>query len=147
MAKARGVDVLCGEASFLSNKELQIEDKNKKTKILFDNCIIASGSRSSLLPIVPENNNNILTSKTALDLSEIPDSLLVVVLPRVAMVVFVTVACYSALQVQLGAEDNLYIYASAAAILTIMSYMSFLSLRRDKKRLKEEINTIDPYDL
>ena len=78
MAKARGVEVLCGEASFLSNKELQIEDKNKKTKILFDNCIIASGSRSSLLPIVPENNNNILTSKTALDLSEIPDSLLVV---------------------------------------------------------------------
>ena len=78
MAKARGVDVLCGEASFLSNKELQIEDKNKKTKILFDNCIIASGSRSSMLPIVPENNNNILTSKTALDLSEIPDSLLVV---------------------------------------------------------------------
>ena len=74
-------------------------------------------------------------------------SLLVVVLPRVAMVVFVTVACYSALQVQLGAEDNLYIYASAAAILTIMSYMSFLSLRRDKKRLKEEINTIDPYDV
>ena len=47
-------------------------------------------------------------------------SLLVVVLPRVAMVVFVTVACYSALQVQLGAEDNLYIYASAAAILTII---------------------------
>jgi Pyruvate/2-oxoglutarate dehydrogenase complex, dihydrolipoamide dehydrogenase (E3) component, and related enzymes len=78
MAKARGVEVLCGEASFLSNKELQIDDKNKKTKILFDNCIIASGSRSSLLPIVPENNNNILTSKTALDLSEIPGSLLVV---------------------------------------------------------------------
>ena len=78
MAKARGVEVLCGEASFLSNKELQIDDKNKKTKILFDNCIIASGSRSSLLPIVPENNNNILTSKTALDLSEIPDTLLVV---------------------------------------------------------------------
>ena len=66
-------------------------------------------------------------------------SLLVVVLPRVAMVVFVTVACYSALQVQLGAEDNLYIYASAAAILTIMSYMSFLSLRRDKKRLKKKL--------
>jgi Pyruvate/2-oxoglutarate dehydrogenase complex, dihydrolipoamide dehydrogenase (E3) component, and related enzymes len=78
MAKARGVEVLCGEASFLSNNELQIDDKNKKTKILFDNCIIASGSRSSLLPTVPENNNNILTSKTALDLSEIPDSLLVV---------------------------------------------------------------------
>ena len=78
MAKARGVEVLCGEASFISNKELQIDDKTKKTKILFDNCIIASGSRSSLLPIVPENNNNILTSKTALDLSEIPDTLLVV---------------------------------------------------------------------
>ena len=69
---------MCGEASFISNKELQIDDKTKKTKILFDNCIIASGSRSSLLPIVPENNNNILTSKTALDLSEIPDTLLVV---------------------------------------------------------------------
>ena len=74
-------------------------------------------------------------------------SLLVVILPRVAMVVFISNAIYSALQVQLGSEEDLYVYAIASVVLTIMSYMSFLSLRRDKKRIKQEINTIDPYDV
>ena len=85
-------------------------------------------------------NELIITSGVALG------SLLVVILPRVAMVVFICVALYTVLQVQIGAEEDLYIYASASGILTIMSYMSFISLRRDKKKIKEQINTIDPYD-
>ena len=73
-------------------------------------------------------------------------SLLVVILPRVSMVVFILISGYSAFQVQSGAEEDLYIYAIASLILTIMSYMSFLSLRRDKRRIKDDITTIDPYD-
>ena len=78
MAKARGVEVVCGEVSFLSNHELLIRAKSKESKILFENCIIATGSRSTRLPIEPDKTNNVLTSKTALELDSLPDSLLVV---------------------------------------------------------------------
>ena len=78
MAKARGVEVVCGEVSFLSNQQLLITAENKESKILFENCIIATGSRSTHLPIEPEKTNNVLTSKTALELNNLPGSLLVV---------------------------------------------------------------------
>ena len=78
MAKARGVEVLCGEASFLSNQELLVKRERERLNILFEQCIIATGSRSTFLPNIPENNNNILTSKSALELKSIPNSLLVV---------------------------------------------------------------------
>ena len=59
MAKARGVEVICGEASFLSNHELEVKTESENLNLLFENCIIATGSR-------------------ALDLENIPRSLLVV---------------------------------------------------------------------
>jgi dihydrolipoamide dehydrogenase len=78
MAKDRGVEVLWGEASFLSNQKLLVKRESEKLNILFEQCIIATGSHSTLLPNTPENDNNILTSKSALELENIPNSLLVV---------------------------------------------------------------------
>mgnify|MGYP001234241254 FL=1 len=78
MAKMRNVETLQGEASFVSDTELVVKLKDKKTKVSFINCVIASGSSSSLIPGLPENNPNILTSKTALELETIPSTLLVV---------------------------------------------------------------------
>ena len=78
MAKMRNVETLQGEASFVSDTELVVKLKDKETKVSFINCIIASGSSSSLIPGLPENNPNILTSKTALELETIPPTLLVI---------------------------------------------------------------------
>jgi dihydrolipoamide dehydrogenase len=78
MAKARGVEVLCGEVSFLSNQELLVKRESEKINIQFEQCIIATGSHSTFLPNTPENDNNILTSKSALELENIPNTLLVV---------------------------------------------------------------------
>ena len=77
MAKARGVEVICGEASFLSNHELEVKTESEKLNLLFENCIIATGSRSINLPGLPQSSR-LLTSKSALDLENIPGSLLVV---------------------------------------------------------------------
>ncbi|MBA64461.1 MAG: dihydrolipoyl dehydrogenase [Candidatus Marinimicrobia bacterium] len=73
LAKARKVEFLCGAASFLSNNQLLVKDK----KISFENCIIASGSTSSMIPNLPDHPS-ILTSRTALNLDCIPGSLLVI---------------------------------------------------------------------
>jgi dihydrolipoamide dehydrogenase len=78
MAKLRKVETLQGEASFVSDTELVVKLKDQETKVSFINCIIASGSSSSLIPGLPKNNPNILTSKTALELDSIPPTLLVV---------------------------------------------------------------------
>ena len=77
MAKARGVEVICGEASFLSNHELAVKTESENLNIFFKNCIIATGSRSINLPGLPQSNR-LLTSKSALDLENIPESLLVI---------------------------------------------------------------------
>ena len=78
MAKARNVNTIKGTASFLSNSELSIKTVNGTEKIIFDNCIIAAGARALMLPGTPKNNPNVLTSKTALELTNIPDTLLVI---------------------------------------------------------------------
>ena len=77
MAKARGVEVICGEASFLSNHELEVKTESENLNLLFENCIIATGSRSINLPGLPQSSR-LLTSKSALDLENIPGSLLVI---------------------------------------------------------------------
>ena len=78
LAKVRNVETLQGLASFVSNQELLVKEKDKEVKVQFKDCIIASGSSSSLIPGLPKNNKSILTSKTALDLESVPEKFLVV---------------------------------------------------------------------
>jgi len=78
MAKARKVKTIQAKATFLSDTEVQLKSGSKKETITFNHCIVASGSSSSFMPGIPFENDNVLTSKTALDLKKIPDSLLVI---------------------------------------------------------------------
>ena len=78
MAKARKVNTIQAEATFLSDNEVQLKSESSTEKITFDHCIIASGSSSTIIPGIPFDNENVLTSKTALDLKKIPESLLVI---------------------------------------------------------------------
>jgi len=78
MAKARSVETIEGVAKFKSNNELMVETKEGSRLITFENCIIASGSTSAMIPGVLSDHPSILTSKTALDLVDLPERLLVV---------------------------------------------------------------------
>ena len=78
MAKARKVDTIQGLAAFKSNSELNIETEDGHISISFDKCIIAAGSTSAMIPGVSNDHPSILTSKTALDLVDIPEKLLVI---------------------------------------------------------------------
>lgn len=78
MAKARKVNTVQAEATFLSDNEVQLKSESSTEIITFDHCVVASGSSSSIIPGIPFDNKNILTSKTALDLKKIPESLLVI---------------------------------------------------------------------
>ena len=78
MAKTRAVETMEGSAEFRSNNELAVQTKEGQRVVTFKKCIIASGSSSSMIPGVLSDHPSILTSKTALDLIDIPKRLLVI---------------------------------------------------------------------
>ena len=78
LAKARKVQTLNGTATFLSNSELLVAGSDGNINVEFDKCIIAAGSTATMLPGVPENHPSVLTSRTALELVSIPETLLIV---------------------------------------------------------------------
>ena len=78
LAKVRKVETMQGLASFLSDNQILVEGNSGTAKITFKKCIIAAGSSSSLIPGLPKDHPSVLTSKTALDLVDIPESLLVI---------------------------------------------------------------------
>ena len=78
LAKVRKVKTLTGTVTFLSNTEVSIDTGSKNMSLSFDKCIIAAGSSSSMIPGVPKDHPSVLTSRSALDLEEVPGSLLVI---------------------------------------------------------------------
>ncbi|MDP7071638.1 MAG: dihydrolipoyl dehydrogenase [Candidatus Marinimicrobia bacterium] len=79
MALARKVEVISGTAEFLSDKEIKVtKTKGKPQKLSFNNAIIATGSSSIVPAIFQQKDPTLMTSREALNLNEIPDSLLVV---------------------------------------------------------------------
>ena len=78
LAKVRKIKTLTGTATFLSNTEVSIDMGSKNISISFDKCVVAAGSSSSMIPGVPKDHPSVLTSRSALDLEDVPDSLLVI---------------------------------------------------------------------
>ena len=78
IAKARKVESIRGTATFKSNSELKVKTENSDISVSFDKCIIATGSTSAMIPGVPADHPSVLTSRTALDLVDIPERLLVI---------------------------------------------------------------------
>jgi dihydrolipoamide dehydrogenase len=78
LAKTRKVQVFIGVAEFNSKNEIKIKCRDKTEIISFDNAIIATGSRSAGIPGIPDDHPSVMTSKEALQLEEIPETLLVI---------------------------------------------------------------------
>lgn len=78
MAKQRGVTVVQGWGAFESPKQLKVETENKSVAIEFEYAIIACGSRPVEIPGFPNDDPRLINSTGALELTEIPNKLLVV---------------------------------------------------------------------
>ncbi|WP_419769861.1 MAG: dihydrolipoyl dehydrogenase [Candidatus Marinarcus sp.] len=79
MAKMRKVTVIQGTATFLDKNSVEVAHTNsdEKTKVTFDNCIIAAGSQSSKMSFIPHEDPRIWDSTNALEVKEVPKRLLV----------------------------------------------------------------------
>ncbi|AKK65327.1 dihydrolipoyl dehydrogenase [Xanthomonas oryzae pv. oryzicola] len=79
MAKQRKVRTVTGVATFVSPNELEIVGDDGKTQLLrFEHCIIAAGSQAVKLPNFPWDDKRVMDSTDALELHDIPKTLLVV---------------------------------------------------------------------
>lgn len=74
MAKQRKVTRITGEAQFIDDHTLQVGDD----KLTFNQAIIAVGSRVFKLPDMPWDDERLMDSTDALDMKEIPKSLLII---------------------------------------------------------------------
>jgi len=77
LAKQRKVTVLRGEGRFQSPNRLVVNDNGSATTVQFKQAIIATGSRPTQLPGLP-NDDRIIDSTGALALADIPERLLVI---------------------------------------------------------------------
>lgn len=75
LCKQRGVEFVNGRARFLDANHLVIDDNEP---LAFDHCIVATGSQPVCPPLFAELGDRMLTSTSALELEDVPESLLVV---------------------------------------------------------------------
>ncbi|MCH9025190.1 MAG: dihydrolipoyl dehydrogenase [candidate division Zixibacteria bacterium] len=79
LAKLRKVEHIRGLATFENAGTLNIKTNgNESYNLSFENAIIATGSSPSKIPGISIDSKNVLDSTTALDLDELPGSLLVI---------------------------------------------------------------------
>jgi dihydrolipoamide dehydrogenase len=78
LAKARKVTVVEGKGRFTSPQTLEVDGKEGKKTISFDNCIIAAGSQSARIPGLPYDDPRLMDSTAALLLEDVPGRLLII---------------------------------------------------------------------
>lgn len=78
LADGRKVEVLQGRGHFEDSRTLRVETKAGQRFIAFGKAILATGSRPSLPPAFDLGNQRVMTSTEALELPEVPPTLLVV---------------------------------------------------------------------
>lgn len=79
LTKRRKITYIQGNASFTGKNSAQIEQAGGGTEqVSFDKAVIAAGARASSIPGVELDGKKVLYARPALDIEEIPGSLLVV---------------------------------------------------------------------
>jgi dihydrolipoamide dehydrogenase len=79
LSKARSVQYIQGKAAFESSATLRVAKAGGTEESLsFDRIIIATGSRPAIIPSLKLNSPRVMDSTAALDLSDVPGTLLVV---------------------------------------------------------------------
>ncbi|MEO8211181.1 MAG: FAD-dependent oxidoreductase, partial [bacterium] len=79
LSKQRKIDYIQGSAKFVNSNSIEVSKENNEKEILnFENAIIASGSVPSKIPALSIDSSRILDSTSALNIEDIPKSMLVI---------------------------------------------------------------------
>src|SRR6202162_4396147 len=78
LSKQRKVEYIQGRAAFENSNTLRISKAGGDASLTFDRIILATGSRPAIIPSLKLDTPRMMDSTSALDLSEVPGTLLVV---------------------------------------------------------------------
>jgi dihydrolipoamide dehydrogenase len=79
LAKQRKIDLVQGRARFLDANTLRIQTTEEKEETLtFEHALVATGSRPATIPDISLNTEHLMDSTDALELRDIPKTLLVI---------------------------------------------------------------------
>jgi len=78
VAKMRKVQYVRGEASFENSNTIRVKNNGAEQKLSFDRIIIATGSRPAVIPSLKLDSPRMLDSTSALDIADVPKTLLVI---------------------------------------------------------------------
>src|SRR5215469_9345851 len=79
LSKQRKVEYIRGEATFENSNQVRVKkDAGGENSLRFDRIVVASGSRPAVIPNLKLDSPRILDSTSALDLEDVPGTLLVI---------------------------------------------------------------------
>ena len=78
LVKQRKVTRIQGTGQFISDHQLQVTTEDGVKTVRFDHAIIAAGSQPAKIPVFPNDDPRLWDSTDALNVSEIPERLLIV---------------------------------------------------------------------
>ena len=138
LAKKRGVEVMHGRGYFEDSGTLRVETPSGQKFIAFENAIVAVGSKSAMPSTFDLGNKRIMTSTEALQLEEIPKSLLVVGGGYIGMELGTVYATLGSKVVLVEALDSILTGTDTDLIRPVMRYAekSFKEVRLRTKVVK-----------
>ncbi|MCX5718197.1 MAG: dihydrolipoyl dehydrogenase [Nitrospirae bacterium] len=132
--KSWGVTLKEGRGALLSPKEIEVRGKDGSTeKIEAEKIIIATGSRPAQIPSFVFDGKNILSSDDALNLTEMPKSMLIIG----AGVIGCEFAC---IYKELGADVTMVEMMPRAVVTEDMEISGLLEKELKKKKIKLHTN-------
>ena len=78
LARRRNVRLIHGQARFTGSGSMEVVGAEGTQTVTFDHCVLASGSRPARIPAFDLPTPRVMDSTSALELQEIPESLLVI---------------------------------------------------------------------
>jgi dihydrolipoamide dehydrogenase len=78
LAKQRKVEVVTGVGELTDANHIKVVSGGKETSIEFEYCIIAAGSQATQIPSFPNDDERLMDSTDALELTDVPKKLLII---------------------------------------------------------------------
>ena len=78
LAKQRKVEIVTGVGEFIDANTLRVVNDGEESQIRFEHCIIAAGSQATQIPSFPNDDERLMDSTDALELSGVPKKLLII---------------------------------------------------------------------
>lgn len=122
LAKGRGVTVINGRGYFEDSRTLRVETDQGQQFIHYDHAILAVGSKSAMPKAFDLGNPRVMTSKEALDVEEIPETLLVIGGGYIGMELGTVYSTFGSKVVLVEAMDNILAGADPDLARPIVAY-------------------------